>query len=687
MQPASLSRGSEEIQAEDKHAPFPHLSTSFHDPEGTACSTCPIVPPPASSPSPSPNVDCPISALVSMSSIQCDSSSGSPENTQSEQTEVPSHENSSASRGLSSLLPPSSPSASPDFHCPENNQKYSPFPDSDGISLFELTTNTQKKEEETPSSLSFQLDKDNSSALILDSSEFEEGCPTLPSLSPNPKPPPVCQFASSAQSHDSDGLIHPAVGRISDLTEQSISQQDRPCSHDYDTDPAQTDPSPVQDVIHVKTNYLSLDLGRGEVEGERHADTVQTSEAVVYISDTKSSAGLSPDRPAELGSRLVSEEVCNQTEIDLQVPSCSLYDELSTGTKPEECQREMNGSESESLRSSFVLYEEVPEAYSRTEVEPKNLIMIESLDLVFQTSVDGSESDDGDVDAFFQQLDTEGRAYWAEPIQVSNSTPVPEESVSFEASDGSPGNSLLPRGPAVLDPFSSTGRALCSSSSKTMDNDRTSRHASSDTPSSLTLAPFSSPSTTPDIKPLSRSVSVQMSSSLSSHIVNRKDVPYVTDSKRSLLPSVFPLDTSTPFRAVQSWTDLHIQRNTITKNLSHGVTVSTGAIEMTQRPTLNFSSSPYFPLESNDWHTMSASVDKGLWADEEEEVDRNGNKDEDKLWEGNQKATMACCCSCDHQCTCCSQESYNKQHTLGNMPVSNTTRISLYVFKHIHIET
>ncbi|XP_044032665.1 serine-rich adhesin for platelets isoform X3 [Siniperca chuatsi] len=700
MQPASLIRGSEEIKTEDKDAPYPHLSFLSHDSEETTCSTFSSVPPPASSPSSSPNLDCPFSASIALSSTESDFSSGSPGNNEY------SH---SASGGLSSL-PPYSPYLCPtaplDFHrpsslaskdyplteslsqSPENNKRDSLFPDSGEIGLSDPPTDTQKKEEETPSSLSFQSDKDNPLAplsFMPDSSKFEKGCPTLPCLSLKTSIP-VCQSVLSSQPHDPDGFIDPAVGRISDLTEQSICQQDRPSSHDDNTAPAPA--SPIQDVIHVKINHLSLDLedtrqrtGKGELEGERHTDTVQTREDVVYISDTESSAGLSE------GSRLVSKEVCNQTEIDLHVPSCSLHNELSPETKQEElrkvCQMEINGTESESPRSSLVLHDEVP----------KYLIEIESLDMVFQTSVDCSEDENGDVDAFFQQLDTEGQVYWAEPIQVSNPTPVLEESGSFEASDGSPGNSLLPRRQA--DSFSSTGRAMPLSlpSSTTMDTDQTSRNAtaSSDTPSSSTLAPFSSSSSTPDLKPSSRSVSVQMSSSLSSHIVHRKDVPYMTDSKRTLLPSVLPLDTSTPFRAVQSWTDLQIQRNTLTNKLSHGavhtvpneVTVSTSASETTQRPTLIFSSSPSFPRLSNDWQshdclpgmakndcTVSVSVDKGLVPDEEEEVDRNGNEDEEKLWEGDHTATMACCCSCDHHCTCCTQKSYNKQHTLGNIHYS-----------------
>lgn len=769
MQPASFIGLSKEIKTEDKDAPSPHLSTLFHD--GTPYSTFSSVPLPVLSLSPSTNLNCPFSASIAMLSIQSDYSSGSPGNTQSERTEVVLHENSpSASGGLLSLLPSSPylpPSAPFDFHCPSslaspplieslsqspvNNQKDSLFPESVGMCLSVPPTYTQKEKKETPSSLSFQLDKDNflaPPALVLESSKFENGCATLSCLSPNCFIP-VCQSALSSQSHDPDGLIDPAVGKISNLTEQSISQQDRPYFHDDNTDSAPA--SPFQDVICVKVDHLSLDLedtlqrngkeevegerkdtlqrngkgevncekkdtlqrnGKREVEGERHTDTVQTREAIVYISDTESSAGLSE------GSKLLSKEVCNQTEIDPQVPSFSLHDELSTETKPEElkkvCQMGINGSESESPRSSLVLHDKVPESHNRSELEPKDLVEIESLDLVFQTSVDGSEGENGDVDDFFQQLDTEGRIYWAEPILVSNPTPVLEESCSFEVSDGSPGNAA---GPSGLNSFSSTGRAmhLSLSSSTAMDSDQTSRSAtaSSNTHSSLTLAPFPSPSATPDCKPSNRSVTVQMSSSPTSHIIHRKDVPYMTDSKRTLLPSILPLDTTTPFHAVKSWTDLQIQRNTLTKKLSHGalhivpdeVTKSTGASESTQRRTLIFSPFSSFPPLSNDWQshdclprvarnycTVSVSVDKGLWPDEDEDMDRNGNEEEEKLWtKTNQTATMACCCSCDHQC-CCTQKGYSKEHSLSNFSVSNTTHhnVSLfhliYSITHIHID-
>lgn len=710
MQSSSLTERSHEVESEDKDAPWSNLSTLPHDSEGTACSASLNVPPTVSSPSPSQNLDCPFSASIAMSS---ESSSGSSENTQSERTKEALHINPhSASGGLSSLLPssPHLPPSEPDFDCssfvspplteslsqsPKNRTKDSVFSDSDEIGISETPR-------ETPSFLLIQLDKDKPSApssLVLDSSKFEESCPTLPCLSPNLLTS-VCQSALSLQSHDPDGLIDSGAGKISDLTELSLL---------VNTDPAQT--SPAQDVLHVKVDDLSLYLedtvesnGKGEGEGEEHADTEQTRDTAVYISDTENSVGLSEC------SRLSYEEVCNQTETDPQVPSRSLQDELSAESKQEElrkvCQVEMKGTESDSPRRYLVLHDKVAGKSRQTEVDSKDLIEIESLDMVFETSVDGSDVENGEADAFFQQLDTEGQVFWAEPIQISNSPHLLEESSSFDASDGSPEYSILPKDPA--NSFSSAGKdmpvdekSLSLSSSMGIDQTSTKVTASSDTLSSLPLAPCPSPPPTPDLKPLSRSVSVQMSSSPSSHIVQRRDVPYMADSKRTLPPSILPLDTSTPFRAVQSWTDLQIQRN---KTLSQEildtvpveVTLSTNAPEKIQRPTQMFSSTPSFPLPSNDWQsqdslpglarnyrTVSVSVDTGLWPDKEKDMDRKGNEDEKKLWEDNQTTAVVCCCSCDRQCTCCSQKSYNKQQTQENIPVSHTTLcFSLF---HIYI--
>lgn len=442
-------------------------------------------------------------------------------------------------------------------------------------------TDPRKKDEETPWSVSFQLDK-----LLA----------PFPShaldLSPYPCP-------SSSKPSDSD------VGTISDTIEQSITLQDRSYCHDDSTD------SGKEDDLHVN--------GKGAV-AEKYGDADWTREAVV--ADTEGSA--SPSQ--------VSKDVCNQTEREML--SCGLH-ELPTRNEPEESPKvvhaEVNVSESESPRGDGI-----PEARSNAEVKTKD--EGDSLDLVFQTSVDGSEGENGDVDAFFQQVDTEGLVYWAEPIHVCNVNPLLEGSDGSEASEESSGNYLLPEGPA--DPFPSAERATSSSSTspaikKCLNNAST---ASSNTPSRLA---------TPDFKSSSRSVSVQMSSSLSSHIVHRKDIPYRTNSKCTHLPSVLPLDTSTPFRAVQSWTDLHIHRN---------------ALEAVPHPRPKLAQDCVPGMSGAD---RAVSVDKGLWPSEE--VSRSGNEDGDTFWEGNQTAATARYCT-DHQCAC-----RNKQRTLGNFYVSNTT--------------
>ncbi|XP_062415048.1 uncharacterized protein itprid1 [Pungitius pungitius] len=642
-----LTMPSPSVLTEEKETPSSHSSALLHVSEGPACSPCPSAAHLASCPFPSPNLDRMFSLSTVTSCSQPASSSGSPGDPQSEQTGVALHRNSSSSQ-----LHPSVPH---DFHCPttlkeslsqdtENHHKDSVLEDSDGISLSDPFTSSQKDGEETPS-LSFQLEQDNvlaSSSLILVSSE--ERCPKLPHLLPNPSFP-VGPCALQSYLRDPEGLIDPAGAGIPDLLEQSI------CRHDNTIEPA---PAPqAQDIIHVKMNHFFLDFeetnqrfGKGAAWDERHTDTVQTQKNVVYISDTESSAGLSE------GCRVVSEEECNKTKIDPQL--------LSTGTQPEHCQGGGNGSENKSLSGSLILHNSVQETNRRAEVQPKDLIKIESLEEIFQTSVDSSDGDTGDVEAFFEQLDTEGRAYWAEPIQVSNPSPVLEESVSIDSSGGSHGNSQWPSGPALPDLLPSTRRAVLytPSSSTTMCTDQISRNKTAS--SSVAPAPFSSPS----FKTSSRSVSVQMSSSPSSHIVQRKDVPYITDSKRTLQSSFLSLDTSTPFRAVQSWTDLQIQRSPLTNNLSQWA-LHTSPQDETLCTSARETHDCY-PEKTQHPHTTSLSVDKGLWL-EEEEVDRNGYEEEGKHWREDRRAAMSCCCSCDHQCNCPTQKRDNIPFSLDEL--------------------
>lgn len=669
--PMQSSSEADEVESKDMGVPWSNFSTLPHDSADTACA----VPANVSSPSPSPYLDCPFSTIAMSSE-----SFSRTEKTSSESTKEALHINSH-----SSLLPssPHLPLSEHDFHSsssfvyppltrslsqtPQNGQK-----DSDEIGLSQIPAGT-------PSFLSLKSDKNKPlapSSFVLDSSKFEEGCPALSCLSPN-LPTSVYEYALSSQSHDRTGLTDSAAEKMSDLV--------------VNTDPAPT--SHVQNVIQVKMDDRSLHLedtlqnrGKGLGEGEGHADTEQTRDTLVYTSDTESSVDIFEC------SRLACEEARDPTKTDPQAPSHSLQDELPAKSKQEELSKvfqvEMKDKESESPRRYLVSHDEVAEESSRTTVESKDLIEIESLDMVFETSVDGSDVENGESDAFFQQLDTEGQVFWAEPIQISNSPHLLEEWGSFDASE----YSTLPKDPA--NSLSNTGKAMpvdenALSLSASTSIDQTSRKvpASSDTLSSSTLAQCPSPPPTSDLKPLNRSVSVQMSSSPPSHIVQRRDVPYVAESKHTLPRSNLPLDTSTPFRAVQSWTDLHIQRN---KTLSQeildtgpvGVTLSASAPEKKQRPTQMFSSTPSFPLHDSlsglarNYRTVSVSVDTGLWPHKEKGTVRNGSEDENKRWEDNQPTTVVCCCSCDCQCSCCSQKSYNKQQTEEKLPVSHTTLCS-----------
>lgn len=669
MQPTSLIKGPENLKSDKKDTPTPHLSPYSRESDDTTWSTFSAGSISATSPSPSPNLDYPISPPVAMTSALFDSSSENASNTQPERNEKPAHENSLSAYGDSSFMLPTLPEATSDFHSPsfpsappqieafsqspKDNEKYF----LSGGCLADTPTSTHRKDEDALALLSSPCHKDKPEAPIL-SLVLDSPCTTLPCSSSSPSIP-VCHPSCSTQSRNPDGLIDPAVGTVADATKQSIGPQDRPNCHDDDIN------SETEDTLQIN--------GNEGVDREEHSDSVQTRETVVHNSDTESSASLTV-------STLASEEVWNGTETEPHVLFCTSR-ELPSVKSIEELSKVFHGdviiSESELPRSSSVLHEDVPDAQSRTEAESKDLIKTDSFDLEFQTSVDGSEDENGDVDAFFRQVDTEGLVYWAEPIQVSSSTSVLEESGSSEASDGCSGNYQLPQGQDILP----SGRPLSLLPSTTVDTDQ-SRKASTTSlnthfSSSLASLPSSLPTT--NLKSSSRSVSVQMSSSLSSHIVHRKDIPYTSNSKCASLSSILPLDTSTPFRAVQSWTDLQIQRNTLNSKVSRGahpsvsnkVSIHTSASEITQRPALTNDPG----MAKND-RTGSGSVDKGLWL--EEELDKDGNEDEDKLWEGNHTAPMAW--YCNHGCVCCTQRSYNKQHTLGKSPVSNNILCIIYPY-------
>lgn len=525
---------------------------------------------------------------------------------------------------------------------PENKDEH--FSDFDKKGLSDAASNNPEKQDERPMSPTDPLDDSSLPSSPLDSCELDVDSPAPAFLFTNITSVPVWQSAMLSNS----SLIDPAVGRISVLTEQSITEKEKQRCHDDDnTEPVPA--SPIHGVSHV--DYISVGLEDIEV-----TDALQTTDDIVYILDRESPAGLIEG---------------SEPEIDTWVPRCELQGELSAKTKEEGLRNisqmmnlEVSGTESESVGRYLVVHDEDQERPGETKVKPKGLIEIESLDLVFETSVDGSDGESYDADAFFQRLDAEGQVYWAEPLILSNTTT--EESGSFDSLDGSP------TGPAAQDSSSSMDKAI--SSLFSTDTDHTPGNAASDTSSCLSTS-----SATSNTKPSGRSVSVQMSSLLSSHIVHRKDVPYMAhEPKPTLLTTVLPLDTSTPFRAVQSWTDQQIQRNTLNNKLTHDPRTVPDHLTESRR-------APERPTEisslslSNNWQTHDfipeiAGTDKdtleaGLWCDKKVEVNRSGRECEQKLWDGCQPGMATCCCSCDHQCTCCS---HNKEQKTGSFPVSKT---------------
>ncbi|XP_047468129.1 uncharacterized protein LOC125024423 [Mugil cephalus] len=600
------------------------------DLEGKTCCSSPKDPPPDLSLAPSPNVGC---RFYTTSSIQYEFRSLQ----DSEWTSVSLPEDHIPASGfLPSLLPYLFPSATPNLPCASNlalKESISHSPEKIQVGL--CTLNTQKEE---PSSLYFQLDKEGPS--VLSSLVFD--------------------------SRNSDVVTDRAGGKNSDLTEPDIPGQSRKyCNEDRKY---LATGSCSREVVHVQKEKIYLhskDMLQRKEKGERSTDTVQAQDV-----DAERSAGLSGP------SASVYIDVCGQKETDSQLVSV-----LPPKTKQKQFrkvyQTGVNGTESESSRTNLMSHNQDPELHSSAEVKPNNLSELESLDLVMETSVDGSDNENEDMTDFFQQLDTEGHIYWAEPVQVSNPTLVSEELGSFK---GSPENSLVPGGPADPNSFSSTGKSVHLSSSSHTDYEQ----SSSDTSSSLTVVPVLSLSTT-DFNPSNHSVSAEGPLFLSSHIVHRKDVPYMTELKHNPVPGILPLDTSTPFRAVQSWTDLQIQRNLLSRKLLNG-SFHSAANEVTQRPTVDFSPSPPFPRPSNDRQTHDSetagnqetglvSMDGELWPDKQEEMDVNGKEDEENMCKTD---TVTRCCLCDQ---CSNQKSYSKQHNPVN--ASDNMMLSLKLFRSV----
>lgn len=308
--------------------------------------------------------------------------------------------------------------------------------------------------------------------------------------------------------------------------------------------------------------------------------------------------------------------------------------------------------------------------------------MTKSVNLGFETSIDCSDGKNEDADILFQQLDTERKVYWAEPIQV---TSISEGFSSVEDSDGFQSPNDTPAQDVSLSTVETM--SLPVSSATTIKTDQTPRHSSIDESSSLTFAELLSLSATSQLKPKSHSVSVQIASFQSSHIVCRKDVPFWTESKYTRnLQSNLKLETYTYFYTVQKWAELQIQRNALINRLSHQglYTVpnhqASSSSNVTHPPPVIFPSFSYFPLLSKDWkppksvtvmpgkcEAAPVCVDTGLWSHKQEE----GLGKKNKLHQNNQTSTVQRYRSCDHKGNLSAQKCYVNHHHQTN-PVSNS---------------
>lgn len=340
---------------------------------------------------------------------------------------------------------------------------------------------------------------------------------------------------------------------------------------------------------------------------------------------------------------LHSEEVCTPTETETNTFLHS----------PQYFPAEHELEESRKVQQTDMNVSETPK--SLLFCPSMDLIEIDSLDLVFQTNDPELESEN--VEVFFHDVGVEGLVYWAEPIKVLSPNHMHEDSQSQEASNGT--EPLVP----------STGR-LVPLSLPSVPSTETDHTPARDAPSSLTSPPLLSSS---------RDISLKMSLPPASHIVHRKDIPYATNSKCTRLPSVLPLDTSTPFRAVQSWTDLHIKRNILTNMFMQGLfhTIPKRAIASKSAPERTQShkvAQNCFTGMTRNNCSMSDPGLKGLWPDEE--VDTPGSEGQNHL-QDHQLVNMTSHCTC---CCCHPQDSYNIQKTLGKSAVSTSVFDAAVIF-------
>ncbi|XP_023855304.1 protein ITPRID1 [Salvelinus sp. IW2-2015] len=202
---------------------------------------------------------------------------------------------------------------------------------------------------------------------------------------------------------------------------------------------------------------------------------------------------------------------------------------------------------------------------------------------------------------------------------------------------------------------------------------------------SLTVAPSQAP--TP-LVPHSgafrsgRSVSVQMPSSLPSvshSALRRGGVPHTPSP---LGPSFEPRPlTDLTLRqrrnsfSRKAWSDADVSHFAEHRNTA----VAMGKAVMTPEtislpspcPSPSLSSSNRWlsrdgSRRSGSFQMKSTSLDTGLWQEEEgEEVG-----DEDRRWERALFSGLSCCCSCDHRCSCCSQNNCLKPSSVSAFPYS-----------------
>lgn len=475
-------------------------------------------------------------------------------------------------------------------------------------------------------------------------SESSDNEDRLPAILLSLKVP--CQLALSCNSHNQqDTLIDSVDAKLSNTAKPSQQQEAEPPQNDIKIlAPA----PPIQNCTFLNVdNIQQRNMNQAMVNGDS-----------VYMSDMDSSG-------------YTSKEAFVQTETDQRSTIHTVSDDHSSLTELEKLQ-ELRQSGAMSKQNKFIRYFDACEQQvgHKTEVQPHRL-MTESFSGVQETSVDVSDGENEDAD-FFQQLNAESKVYWAEPAQI---TILAEEFNTFQDSD------------ALVSSEDTVSLSILSSSTIS-GHDETSGQGGMHSDPYLSMPNSCSSLCAATEKSSNPSVSGQTAPSLSSHIVHRKDVPLLTESKHTHFPSPLTLDTSTPLRALQSWKNLQSQRNALTCKLSQRdlYALSSGESQTptrgSHRPSPVFSSTTFFPLLCTDLtldnstpvilRNDGATEDKnsktvdwiktpgpGSDDDKQQEEHRNETKSQDKL---DKKANLQCCCSCHRPQNCCSRQYFHPQH-------------------------